>query len=159
MSKARDVQIQGDGNAIGDNNRILVDKRTFMKITHQSNGGNGGGDGGRKRGNGDDGLHSIGLPLAFLVAVALVTWKFAFYANAIYMILMVVTIIIAMLQAVALMVGAVNRAGKIWIVERVVAIVAAVFLGIAIFLSRSAYPSEMSALQYKLLTGIVLYAD
>jgi hypothetical protein len=144
MSEMRDVQIHGDGNAVGDNNRILIDKRTYNKIIHRPTGGNGG-RGGNKSGGGD-GSWIIAVPLAFLVAVAIATWKFALYANAIFMTITLVALLIVGAQILALVVGTLRNVATTWIIERLAAIAFTALLLLAVYWSRSAYPSDVSAL-------------
>lgn len=147
MSKTRNIQINGDGNAVGDNNRILIDKRTYNKIIRRPMGGDGGG-GGKKSGEGDGSL-MIAIPVAFLVAVAIATWKFALYANVFFMTITLVAILIFGAQALALVVGVLRNVAAIWIIERLLAIVFTTLLLLAVYWSRSAYPSEISVLATK----------
>lgn len=144
MSETRDVQIYGDGNAVGDNNRILIDKRTYNKIIHRPTGGSCGG-GGKKSDEGD-GSWIIAIPFVFLVAVAMATWKFALYANVIFMTIALVALLIMGAQVLALFVGTLKNVATTWIIERLVAIVFTALLLLAVYWSRSAYPSEVSAL-------------
>jgi hypothetical protein len=145
MSETRDIQIQGDGNVIGDNNRILVDKRIYAKITHQSNGRNGGG----KNGNEEDGSWIFVMPFAFLIAVAIATWKFALYAHVLYMTLFLVALLLVGLQVLTLVIGISRNVPTTWIVERTVAIAGIALLGVAVYWSRLAYPNEVSELAAK----------
>lgn len=144
MSATRNIQINGDGNAVGDNNRILIDKRIYNKIIHRPTGGNGGG--GDKKSDEGAGSWIIVIPIAFLVAVAIATWKFALYANVIFMTITLAAILIFGAQVLALVVGTLRNVATTWIIERLLAIVFTTLLLLAVYWSRSVYPSEISAL-------------
>jgi hypothetical protein len=91
------ISIDGDGNAIGNDNRILVDKRVYNKIV-QSGGGGGKPGGG---GNGGSGEAAVGVGIAALVALAAAAWQFALYAPLVYFCLMVGSIALVLVLDLA----------------------------------------------------------
>ena len=139
MNQSGNVQINGDGNAVGNNNHILVDKRIFHTITHQPPPGPPSGEGGPS-----SGVNPIGLAILVLVGIAIAAWKFAAYADQIYLAGIVSSLLIAGAQLVALGIGLWRNIPTSWLVDRLEGLFAASALFIAFYWSRQAFPEELS---------------
>ncbi len=72
MDHLGNISVNGDGNAVGNNNHILIDKRIFNTITHQSplRATDARGEGGSSSGR-----NSIGLAVLVLIGIAMAAWK------------------------------------------------------------------------------------
>jgi hypothetical protein len=142
VSRNTDISIEGDGNVVGDNNRVLVDKRVYNKVINQ--GGGGGGGGSKKSGGEGDGIGLAGLGLAAVVALAVAAWGFALFAPLIYLGLLIGSLAVASCLCISLMVGLYGQVGWKWLAQKLVALVAVALLIVGVYWSRLAYRDELS---------------
>ena len=132
----------GDGIAIGHNNRITVDKRSY----HQS------GDCG-SRGNGKGEFEVlVVLSVAVAAGVAFSSWQFARFAPAVYLAL-ALTASAAACSPFYVAACRFLRSESWWAVGApVVAMVAAIAVLVATLLSRDAYPAELTEFAHRVNT-------
>jgi hypothetical protein len=142
VSSKPGISIHGDGNAVGNNNRILVDKRVYNKIV-QSGGGGGKPGGG---GNGGSGEAAVVVGIAALVALAAAAWQFALYAPLVYFCLMVGSIGLVLVLSASALIALYKDVPLKWIAARGIALLVALLLSVAVFWSSMAYPQELSQL-------------
>jgi hypothetical protein len=142
MKHSGHVNINGDGNAVGNNNRVLVDKRIFNTITHQPP------PNGQRRpepeGSPGNGINPIGIAFCVFIGIAIAAWKFAVYADEIYLAGMVSSLLIATVQLLSAGVGLSRQIPSSWIAERVVGVLAAGLAFMAFYRGRQAFPEELS---------------
>jgi hypothetical protein len=132
-----DININGDGNAIGNGNRIIVDKRTTINNNTVN-------------GNGPDKPSeqpplALALGVAVFVALAIAAWKFAQYAPIIYLALKACVIILLCVKAGTTL-ALFNRQPKIWLIDQGLGSVAVVLAGFGIWMSASSYSTELTQL-------------
>ncbi len=140
MSKIGDSNIAGNGNAVGDNNRILIHQNIYNRPT-----GNGGGNGARGGPGRDDASSGVaGVAIVVLVGIAFLSWKFAIYAEPIYRAGLSIAAFAFVSQILSMGVGIHNGVDSKWLCLRLLAASATALLFVAISWSRAAYPAEFS---------------
>jgi MFS family permease len=142
VSSKPNVSIHGDGNAVGDHNRILVDKRTYNKIVSP---GNGGGPPNDSR-NGMSGEVLFVVVIAALVALAAAAWQFALYAPLVYLVLVTGSVVVLMALLGSVLAALYESVPWSWITARCVAVFATVLLAASVVWSSAAYPQELSTI-------------
>ena len=128
------INIQGDGNAVGNGNRIFVDKRTINN--------NRGSDRAPKSKNEQGEV--LGIGAIVLTALAIAAWKFAQHAPAIYLTLQLTAVVLLVIQ-VATMIALSDQPLK-WRVHQGIGISAVILAGLGIWMSKSSYRVELTEL-------------
>lgn len=142
MNRSGNININGDGNAVGNNNYILIDKRIFNTITHQPPPGQANGPGTE---NGSSrGINVAGLAVFVLIGVAIAAWKFAAYADEIYLAGILSSILVVGAQLLALGVGLWRSIPTFWLMDCVAGLFTASAITLAFYWSRQAFPAEIS---------------
>ncbi len=136
------IDIKGDGNAIGNGNRVLVDKRTVIrnKIINNNNGGGGGG------GRSDSGLEiSVFVLAAIVTAVIVGAWKFAEHAFVIYPVLKLCVLLMGLLGMTST-IALFGEQPMAWRIDQLLILAAVAMTGFSVWISADGYPLELTQL-------------
>lgn len=137
------IDIKGDGNAIGNGNRVLVDKRTIIKKKIINN--NSGSGGGKPDSNMEIGF----VVFAVIIGAVIVgTWQFAEYASVIYSLLKLCVSLIGLL-GMASTIALFGDEPNAWRIGQLIILAAAAMTGFGVWLSADAYPVQLTELAYR----------
>lgn len=128
-----DIHIQGDGNAVGNGNRIFVDKRTTNNYNNK-----------QPKKTPSDPRDMLGISAAVVIVIAIATWKFAQHAPAIFFALQLTAITLVTIQVATLL--ALNDQPTTWHRHQWIVISATMLLGLGIWISKNSYPLELTQL-------------
>ena len=131
--------IQGDGNAVGNGNQIIVNKNTVVNN-----------NGGSSNNNDEELPAGLAIGGAVLVALAVAVWKFAQFAPVIYLSLEITAmgiISIQLLTAIAMY----RNQPTAWMIDHTMGVVATGIVMVGVVLSATDYRAE--------LTDIALHAN
>lgn len=136
-----DARIKGHGNIVGNGNQVIIQNNI-------NSGGPKRAKSGREPNNeeskkGGDGGDMIAIGFAAICAIAFAAWKFAFYADAIYLSLMTFLMVIGFVQSLTGLYGYLKNADAEWLTKRVLVFLGVITCGTAVFWSRSSYPPEL----------------
>ncbi len=123
MNHSGNININGDGNAVGNNINILVDKRIYLTITHNSPPGGSGEPG--AGGGPSHGGNLVATAVLVLIVIGIAAWKFATYADVLYLAGILASLTVAGAQLLALGVGLWRSIPTSWLVDRIVGLLAA----------------------------------
>jgi hypothetical protein len=130
--------INGDGNVVGNDNRIVVDKRVINKQQYFNGGG-----GRTPKSNGNDASAFWGLTVAFLVAVIVATWKFTLYASVIYAICKVSVLLLSILCLMILII-LYDTQPLDWLIKQFLLLASLGIAAVAVWISAETYPIKLT---------------
>ncbi len=139
------IKIKGDGNAIGDGNRIFVDKRTIIQNKTTA--------GGDRRGQPDDNPMAAagGAAVVAIIALAVAAYKFALYAPSIYLILKSCALAVIGLNLVTTT-GLYNDQPRKWLIDQAMSGLAVVLVALGVWMSAGNYRVELTQLAHQAVT-------
>ena len=125
------IQIQGDGNTVGDGNQIFVKKTTINNNNNEPK-------------KSDEEIPTgFAIILGIAAALAIATWKFAQYAPLIYAILILTGFSIVAIK-VLISFSLLNKLDKPWLIDQLIGLIATIMVTIGVWLSNADYGTELT---------------